>query len=109
MKNLLPIPTDETEIHKYALRAVAAMDKEMEQKVVGRKLSDIPEIMSSYVETYIRNFQCLALVAEKYGSPEVEKLHSEFKALPFFEKMQCMEVRVLRVPGQSVRSQATSY
>lgn len=104
MKNLLPIPTDEAEIRKYALHAVAAMDEEMEQKVMGRKLNEIPKIMSWYIKTYIRDFQCLALVAEKYGDPEVERLHSEFRALPFFDKMRCMEVRVFRIPGQPIRS-----
>ncbi|HEY9584626.1 MAG TPA: hypothetical protein VJI33_03555 [Candidatus Paceibacterota bacterium] len=79
------------------------MNHDIEQGVIQNKPEEMQKLLKGYIETYVRDFQCLSLLAQKHGVAEVEKLRSEFKSLPFIEKMRCMGNRAFLVPGTPAR------
>lgn len=106
-KDLLPLPTTDAEIRHYALRAIARTDDENEKVALENTPEHIPSLMDWYIESYIRDFQCLSLLKQKYGMGEVEKLRAEFEALSFLAKMRlggCGESGVQIIPGQPTRT-----
>src|SRR3989338_9733380 len=86
-KDLLPLPTEDSDIRHFALCAIANMDLNTEKRVLESE-SGIPTCLRGYIPEYVRNYRCLFLIRRKYGLGEVEKLHAEFKALSFIEKMR---------------------